>query len=343
MGDQHTADLPTASRMQDTSRSTLGQTAAGSEIAGSELAISDALGGGPASSRCAWHLLILCGVLTRRPDRIDALPWMPAAGPSAGPSSTDTSPLAAPVRLCQTAEPSRLLPSTDDTINDRPPGIFHWVEDARESGMRAVRTANGPALKGAVFVAREAIMGSGREIRVEASNRLNLRDTANANQAAVAILRGAFETCLSRFGGAIVMLDNRGRDRRRGWLQRHFGDCGKHPEGRRWLHRRAWAGRATDRAACRFAIAGGRSRFSPRLGLKPPRSRLDSQVRLPLRPLPRATPAHSLPPAGPRGPEHPALSVSSPASRSPSLSPRAVSSAELAGTSLSAQAVFAEG
>ena len=59
-----------------------------------------------------------------------------------------------PAALRPTAEPSWPAGSADDTVKDRPPDTFHWVEDAREPGARMVRPANGPPHNGAVFVAQ---------------------------------------------------------------------------------------------------------------------------------------------------------------------------------------------
>ena len=50
-------------------------------------------------------------------------------------------------------------------------------------------------------------MAKGREINLEAGDRLNLRDAADANRAAPAILTAAFESRLAQAGGETVMLD----------------------------------------------------------------------------------------------------------------------------------------
>ena len=47
----------------------------------------------------------------------------------------------------------------------------------------------------------------GREINVGAEDRLELRDAADANHAALAILKAAFEKRQSQVGGDAVMLD----------------------------------------------------------------------------------------------------------------------------------------
>jgi hypothetical protein len=47
----------------------------------------------------------------------------------------------------------------------------------------------------------------GREINVGAEDRLELRDAADANHAALAILKAAFEERQSQVGGEAVMLD----------------------------------------------------------------------------------------------------------------------------------------
>ena len=65
----------------------------------------------------------------------------------------------------------QLRPTIESVTGRRASSI--WVEDAREPGLRMVRTTNGP-ITGAVFVARGQDMG--REINLEAANRLNLRD-----------------------------------------------------------------------------------------------------------------------------------------------------------------------
>jgi hypothetical protein len=44
-------------------------------------------------------------------------------------------------------------------------------------------------------------MAKGREINVEAGNRLDLRDVADANQTALAILKAACELRLAQAGG----------------------------------------------------------------------------------------------------------------------------------------------
>ena len=49
-------------------------------------------------------------------------------------------------------------------------------------------------------------MAKGREINVEAGNRLDLRDAADANQAALAILKAAFEQRLAQAGGQSATL-----------------------------------------------------------------------------------------------------------------------------------------
>ena len=43
-------------------------------------------------------------------------------------------------------------------------------------------------------------MADGREINVEAGNRLDIRDAADTNQAALAILKAAFEQRLGEVG-----------------------------------------------------------------------------------------------------------------------------------------------
>jgi ferritin-like metal-binding protein YciE len=50
-------------------------------------------------------------------------------------------------------------------------------------------------------------MAKGREINVEAGNRLDLRDVADANQTALAILKAAFEQRLAQAGGQVATLD----------------------------------------------------------------------------------------------------------------------------------------
>lgn len=51
-------------------------------------------------------------------------------------------------------------------------------------------------------------MAKGREINVEAGNRLDLRDAADANQSALAILKAAFEQRLAQVSRQAVTLDS---------------------------------------------------------------------------------------------------------------------------------------
>jgi len=89
---------------------------------------------------------------------------------------------------------------------DRPPGIFLWVEDAREPGLRVVRTANGPLHMGPFLLGEGRDMG--REINLEVGNRLNLRDAVALSRSHFLMLKAAFEQRRSQVGGAAVMLDS---------------------------------------------------------------------------------------------------------------------------------------
>lgn len=51
-------------------------------------------------------------------------------------------------------------------------------------------------------------MAKGRAINVEAGNRLDLRDAADANQIALAILKAACEQRLAQAGGQVATLDS---------------------------------------------------------------------------------------------------------------------------------------
>jgi hypothetical protein len=122
------------------------------------------------------------------------------------PSRSEKSARPGPAGLRRAAESSWLAGSPDDRINDRPPGIFLWVEDTREPGLRVVRTAERPSPHGAVFIARGRDMG--REINLEADNRLNLRDAVALSHSYFLMLKAAFEQRLGQVGGVAVMLDS---------------------------------------------------------------------------------------------------------------------------------------
>ena len=126
----------------------------------------------------------------------------------AAPSGHDqpTLPGQWPAGLRRAAESLQSAGSPDDRINDRPPGIFHLGRESLEPGLRMVRTANGPLHMGP-FLSREA-RDMGREINLEAGNRLNLRDAVALSHSYFLMLKAAFEQRLSQVGGAAVMLDS---------------------------------------------------------------------------------------------------------------------------------------
>jgi len=87
----------------------------------------------------------------QRQERINALP---GRQPPEKTATTGRGQEVETASLRRAAESLWPAGSADDRINDRPPGTFNWVEDAREPGGRMVRPVNGPPHNGAVFVAR---------------------------------------------------------------------------------------------------------------------------------------------------------------------------------------------
>lgn len=105
--------------------------------------------------------------------------------------------------LRQAAESLWSATSPDDTMTDRPPGIFLWVEDAREPGCRMVPHRKRPPHSGPFFLREVIVMG---EINVGGESRLSLQQALALNHADV--LTVAFEQRLMAVGGVAAMLDS---------------------------------------------------------------------------------------------------------------------------------------